>query len=171
MGYPDGAPAAETVARAVAGLAGAGVTDRWVVDPLGFWSLYVGPLAALDDELARAPRNRDDRPEIEFRAARSHAGGRRGKEEPLVGLRLAALVQRLRAEAARRGDALHADLPDEARRAADGGQALQLAGALFVEGRTEEASRALAAAAERLPAHLLAEAPADPTAAEVWRAD
>jgi spermidine synthase len=171
VGYAGPPPSAEEVAEATRRLAAAGVGDRWVVDPLGFWSLYVGPLAALAEELEDAPRNRDDRPEIEFRAARTHAGGQRGKEEPLVGLRLAALAERLRAAAAQAGDPVHRDLPPAARRAADGGQALQLAGALFVAGRTEEARRALAAAAARLPPHLLAEGDPDPSAAELWWAE
>jgi spermidine synthase len=171
VGYAGRPPSEGEVAEAARRLAAGGVDDRWVVDPVGFWSLYVGPLSALADELAGAPRNRDDRPEIEFRAARTHAGGRRGKEEPLVGLRLAAMVERLRENAAREGDAVHADLTPQARRAADGGQALQLAGALFVADRGDEASRALAIAAERLPPRFLAEGEADPTAAEVWRAE
>jgi hypothetical protein len=40
-----------------------------------------------------------------------------------------------------------------------------------VAGRTEEARRALAAAAARLPPHLLAEGDPDPSAAELWWAE
>jgi hypothetical protein len=53
----------------------------------------------------------------------------------------------------------------EARR---GGDALALAGALFSSGRETEAARALAVAADRLPARVLRDAPPDPSAAEVW---
>jgi hypothetical protein len=53
----------------------------------------------------------------------------------------------------------------------DGGALLQLAGALYAEGHTDEASRALARAADLLPPHLVAAAEADPTAAELWHAN
>ena len=45
---------------------------------------------------------------------------------------------------------------------------LQLAGAYWAAGRAEEAASALALASERLPRSLVADAPADPTAAELW---
>jgi hypothetical protein len=87
---------------------------------------------------------------------------------PFVGLALQAFAEQLRGVTALRGDPLHPDLPEPARRAADAGHALQGAGALYVAGRPRESARALAAAGERLPRRLLADAPADDSAAEVW---
>ncbi len=47
-------------------------------------------------------------------------------------------------------------------------QSLQRAGALWVSERSREAALALEDASRLLPRRLLADAPADPTAAEVW---
>jgi spermidine synthase len=168
VGHADRPAGLDRIAAAASSLERAGATDRWVTDPLGPWALFLGPLGPLREALAEVPRNSDDRPEVEFRAARSHAGGGGAREDRFTGLAWIAFAERLRAAAARAGDDIYPDLPAEARRAADGGHALQKAGALFAAGRTGEASRALAAAAERIPAHLLAEAAPDPTAAEVW---
>ena len=68
----------------------------------------------------------------------------------------------------RADDPLRHALPPEARAAMDGGAALQAADVFFELGRSEEASRALAAASKLIPRRLLADAPADPTAAGVW---
>jgi hypothetical protein len=168
VGYTDRPAPANRIAKATARLERKGVSDRWVTDPLGLWALYLGPLGPLREALADLPRNGDDRPEVEFRAARSHAGGSGARKDRFTGLAWIAFAERLRAAARQAGDDLYPDLPEPARRAAEGGHALQAAGALFAAGRTREASRALAAAAERVPLHLLAEAPPDPTAAEVW---
>ncbi|MEN8161289.1 MAG: hypothetical protein ABFS41_14550 [Myxococcota bacterium] len=159
-------PDAERVAARAASLAAAGVGDRWVTHPLGPLSLYLAPLAPAAAGWGTIPRNSDDRPRIEFLAARTHAGAR-GKHVALVGLDYAGLAKAWR-EAAASAGALDS-LPGDARRAGDGGHALQVAGALFTTGRQQEASRALATAAALLPAALLSDAPPDPTAAEAWR--
>jgi hypothetical protein len=112
----------------------------------------------------------DDRPRIEHLAARGHAGGQRGVLEPIVATPGVRFAEEVRAAARRTGDPVFPDLPADARRASDGGAALQMAGAFFAEGREEEASRWLARASELLPPHLLLRAPADPTAAELWHA-
>jgi spermidine synthase len=169
VGYTGRVPTADEVARAAGELAAAGATDRWVTDPLGPFALYIGPLAPLAAELGRVPRNTDDRPRIEFLAARTHAGGTRGKERPTTGLAWARFDERVRSAALRRGDDVFPDLSPERRRASEGGAALQSAGALWVAGRAGDSARALAAASELLPPSLLGAAPADPTAAEVWR--
>lgn len=168
VGWKGHVPAAETLGRSATRLAAGGESDRWVSDPLGFWALYVAPLAASLPALEDVPRNTDARPRIEFLAARSHAGGRRGKQDALVGLEWVAFAERLAAAAAGSGDPLFPELAGEARRAVAGGAALQAAGALWTAGRPEAAARLLAVAAQRLPARLLAEAPPDPSAAELW---
>ena len=164
-----GTPApAEAVSGAALRLAGAGEADRWIADEAGVWALYVGALAPLAEE-NRAPQQSDDRPRIEFLAARGH-GGEAGRREPFVGAAWAGFAEGVREADARAGHPLYPGLSPAARRAAEGGSWLQLAGALHAAGRDAEAGRALARAAALLPAHLLAEAPADPTAAEVWHA-
>jgi spermidine synthase len=169
LGFEDGPAPAETVSAAAERLAAAGERDRWITDPMGPWALYVGPLAAAHGWLEGAALHTDDRPVIEFLAARSHAGAGLGKRDPFVGLELAAFTEQLRLVAAARGDPVFPDLGPEALRSSEGGALLQLAGALFTAGRLGESARALAAASAALPARLVAEAPADPTAAEVWR--
>ena len=62
-------------------------------------------------------------------------------------------------------------LDAEARRASDGGAALQMAGALYVTRETDAASRAFAKASEFLPGRLVKDAEADATAAELWGGD
>jgi spermidine synthase len=171
VGFRDAPPEPARVEAAVARLAAAGVSDRWVATPAGLWSLYVGPLAAALPALSDVPRNDDERPEIEFRAARRHAAGGPGAEGPFVAIEFSAFARQLASVAARHGDDLWPDLPARARRASQGGLALQAAGALFASGREREAARALAAAEQLLPPELVAAAPADPTAAELWRAD
>jgi spermidine synthase len=162
VGWRDAPASPEAVARAARRLAAAGERDRWVTDPVGIWALYVGPLPPAPPQV---PRNTDDHPRVQFLAARAHAGGDRGRIAPLVGL---AWI-RFQEELLRRGaEPLYPALPEAARRAREGGRAFQLAGALYAAGRSTEASRALSIAADRLPAHLLAEGQPDPSAAELW---
>jgi spermidine synthase len=169
VGFRGRVPSVEEVEAGALRLGGSGAGDRWVTDPLGPFALYVGPLSPLAPDLAEVLRNTDDRPRIEFLAARSHAGGARGKSEPVVGLAWSDFADRLREAARRAGDALFPELPPEAYHASAGGAALQRAGALWVAGRFDDAAGALATAGALLPARLLSEATADPTAAEVWR--
>jgi spermidine synthase len=166
-GFAGEPPPAAAVSDAARRLAAAGERDRWVADPLGPWALYAGALGPSAGALAAAPLETDDRPRIEALAARGHAGAG-GRREAFVGLAWARFAESLRAADERAGFPLWPDLPDAARRAARGGSALQAAGAFYVERRPEESGRALAAAAELLPARLLADAEPDPTAAEVW---
>jgi spermidine synthase len=168
VGFEERPASARAVSAAAAELAAAGVSDRWLVDPVGVWSLYVGPLSPLTADLADSPRNTDDRPRIGFLAAQSHAGGSRGVLDPMVGLRWVRFEDALRGAARRSGDDVYPDLGAAGLLASEGGAWLQAAGALWVAGREEQASRALAAASARLPPQLLADAPADPTAAEIW---
>lgn len=162
---------ADATSRAAARLAAAGVTDRWVTHPFGPWALYAGPLGAVAAHWATAPRNTDDTPILETLAARHHAGGGAGQAPPFVGLALSQLGKALREGADARGLEPVRGFGPAQRRAAEGGHALQTASALWNRGRTGEASQALARAARLLPADLLAHAPADPTASEVWPAD
>jgi spermidine synthase len=165
-GQPASAADVEAAARR---LAQAGVRDRWVADPDGVWALYVGPLAALADWLADAPRNSDDRPWIERLAAAGHVGGERGKLEPATGLAWIDFAEQLRTAAARSGDPIYPDLSERGRSDAEGGAELQRAGALFAAGRVDAAAQHFERAAQLLPARLVADAPEDATAAEVWR--
>jgi spermidine synthase len=170
VGWAGEPAAAEAISAAAAALGRAGVEDRWVADPIGVWALYVGPLGPIADQLVDVARNRDDRPWAELLAARGHAGGRRGKVDPVVGLAWTRFAERLRSSALRVGDPLFELGPAE-RRAALGGAALQEAGALWSTGRTEAAARAFSRAAALLPPRLVAEATEDPTAAELWAAE
>lgn len=165
VGFRDRPAPASAVSAAAQRLGESGVEDRWVTDPTALWSLYVAPAPA--DPEGAVPRNLDGWPRLEFMAADRHAGGRRGKLDPLVGL---AWIARATAwqRAAPEPDPLYPHLPGDAVRARRGGDALALAGALFASGRSREASRALAVAAERLPRRVLLDAPADPSASEVW---
>jgi spermidine synthase len=171
VGFTGEPPPAAAVSEAAEALARAGVDDRWVTDPLGPWALYVGPLAPLAPSLSDVPRNSDDHPRIEQLAAAGHAGGARGKVDPIVGLAWARFSEALRAAAHREGDPLWPDLPAAARRASEGGALLQAAGAFYVAGRNDLAARAFTRSAEELPGRLVADAPPDDTAAELWRAD
>ncbi len=168
VGFRGHVPSPEEVGSAVRRLAVRGEHDRWVTDPAGPFALYVGPLGPLAPSLAQVLRNTDDRPRIEFQAARSHAGGARGKSEPVVGLDWSGFVDAVRDAARGAGDELFPRLPPEAQHASEGGALLQQAGAFWVAGRFQDASSALAAASALVPPRLLSEAPADPTAAEVW---
>jgi spermidine synthase len=156
------------VAAAASRLHAAGERDRWVTDPSGVFALYVGPLTREAAGLEGTPLETDDRPRVEYIAARSHAGGARGVDAPFVALDWSRFAGQVRAYAREHGDPLYPELPKPAHDASDGGAALQAAGALFVAGRSEDSSRALAAASRLLPTQLLAGAPEDPTAAEVW---
>ncbi|HEY8494743.1 MAG TPA: hypothetical protein VIN04_12680 [Myxococcota bacterium] len=168
VGFAGAPPAPDAVSAAAAALAARGERDRWVTDPLGPWALYVAPLAPFAAELAGAPRNGDDRPVLEALAAAGHAGGRRGKVDAIVGPAWVRFAEALRAAAAAAGDPLWPALAPEAARASEGGALLQRAGALYVANRTDAAAQAFAAAAAALPARLVAAAPADATAAELW---
>lgn len=164
VGWRGTPPAAAIVEARVAALAEAGETDRWVTHPEAFWSLYVGRLGLFG---RGAPINTDDRPHIEFVAARAHAGGRRGKLDPVVGTAWVQIAKQLR-ETSLTSPQAFAGFSEAARRAGNGGHALQTAGALFSAGRHEPAGQAMALAASLLPREVFAAAEADPTASEVW---
>jgi spermidine synthase len=168
VGYADRAPAADAVSEAAAALGRAGVADRWATHPVGFWSLYVGPLAPLAASLADVPRNEDGRPGLEFLAARSRAGGALAHGGAFTGVRFAAFARTVAAGLGD-GDATFGPLGPARLRAAAGGHALQSADALYAAGRLAESGQALAAAAGLLPPELLANAGPDPSAASVWR--
>jgi len=168
VGFKGRIPSAQEVASAALRLSAAGERDRWVSDPEGIFALYVGPLAPLSPSLAQVPRNTDDRPRIEFAAARSQRGGVRGQSEPVVGLAFSRFGDELRSAARQAGDPVFPGLPPQAQNASEGGARLQEAGALWVAGRFEDAGHALAQASALLPARLLARGEPDPSAAEVW---
>jgi spermidine synthase len=163
IGFTGEAPNPEAIAQAARRLAAAGVEDRWVTDPAGVWSLYVAPLAPFAGE---ASRNSDGWPVIEEMAAATHAGGNRGKLDPVVGAKWIGVTDAVRA-AAKGKDRLFA-LDAESLRAVEGGAALQMAGALYVGGQQEAAARAFTKAGELLPRRLVIGAEADGTAAELW---
>ena len=170
VGYTGAPPAPEAVAHAAVRLGERGESDRWVTDPVGVWSLYVGPLAALSDTLTAAPRNLDDRPRLEFSAPTDRARSAEGEAVLLVGGRW------IRASAAATAaigpsDPVFPGLPDLAQRAARAGARLQAAGAAWTEGREEAASEHLRSAAANLPSALLAPNAPDMTASEVWPAE
>jgi spermidine synthase len=167
VGWKGAVASPSAMAEAASRLAAGGEADRWLTDPAGIWSLYVAPLAPFAAELATTPRNEDEHPEIEFRSARSHAGGASGKQSPLVGVGFARFAARL-AAAAGAGDDVYPGLSEDQRRAMQGGAALQAAGAFYVERRGDEAARSFERAASLLPPRLVRDADADPTAAEVW---
>ncbi|MEE8581909.1 MAG: hypothetical protein V3T33_10000, partial [Myxococcota bacterium] len=169
VGWEGRPPAPDRVHASIARFAAAGERDRWMTTPLGFWALYAGPLSALATRTV--DRNTDDRPRIEFLAARGHAGGGRGKLDPLVGLAWRRFEEPLRRAVRKGEDPVFPDLPAAARRAAEGGGLLQYAGALYAMGRPRDSLQALSLAAARLPARLVAEGEADPSAAEVWYPD
>jgi spermidine synthase len=171
VGWRDAPAAPDAIAAATQALAKAGATDRWVTDPMGPWSLYVAPLGPMAAAFEGVPRNTDDRPVVERLAAATHAGGSTGKLDPLVGPRWIAFTNRLREAARASGDPLGPERGIDERRAIDGGAALQLAGALYTAGDVEGAARAFTRAAELLPARLVADAPEDPTAAELWSSE
>ncbi len=164
VGWRGEVPNAETIAARVAALSKAGEADRWVTYPEAFWSLYVGRLGPYG---AGAPRNTDDRPHLEYLAARGHAGGRRGKLDPVVGPAWVQIGKALR-EASLAAAPAFPGLGEAERRAGDGGHALQTAGALYSVGLREPAGQAMAAAAALLPPEVFANAPADPSVSEVW---
>ncbi len=167
VGWRDALASAAAVEAAVRRLAARGERDRWVTDPAGFWSLYAGALGPLVPSLVPTPRNTTDHPALQYLAARNHRGGRAGLADPYVAIEWQRFVDGVRT-ASLTGDPLFPGLGPEAKRASAAGAALQMAGALWVEGRSGEAARALTVAAELLPPHLLAQAEADPTAAELW---
>jgi len=168
VGFAGEPAGPEKVGGAARRLRARGLRDRWVTDPAGVWSLYVAPLGPLRAELADVSRNTDDRPRLEFRAGRGHTGAGRGKLDPFTGPEWVNFQEALVRLADRAGDDVYPDLPEGARRASLGGRLLQAAGALFAVGRPESAGTAFAAAARALPPHLVADAPPDPTAAELW---
>jgi len=166
VGWRDRPTPAAEVAGAVRRLAARGVGDRWLTDPIAFHALYLAPLDP--NASVGVTRNLLDRPWIEYQAAARHAGGERGKVDALRGLGWMAEVEAWEA-AAPEPDPLYPDLPAAARRARVGGDLLQRAGALWMAGRRAEAAGALAAAAEALPPSVVADAPADASATDVWR--
>jgi spermidine synthase len=171
VGFTGRPASAADISASAVRLGRAGESDRWVTDPLGPWSLYVGALGPLRETLAAQALNTDDRPRIQYRAARGHGGGgAAGRHDPFVGEAFARFAEQVRLADAAAGHPLFPDLSRDAARASQGGSYLQLAGALYAQGRQDETGRALAAAAQRLPAHLFRNAPADPSAAEVWHA-
>jgi spermidine synthase len=164
VGWVDAPAAPAAIEAAAKRLAEAGIDDRWVTDPMGPWSLYVGPVA---EQPAEVPRNLADRPVVERLAAATHEGGAVGKRDPVVGARWLAFAESVLA----REETLWPGLSEDARRSATGGGALQRAGTLYVGGEVEAAARAFTRAASLLPSRLVSDANADPTAAELWHGE
>lgn len=133
----------------------AGVSDRWLVHPLGGFALYVGSEASTVEDWERAEL--DAHPRLEFLAAKSHQGGR--LVNPFVGLPWASFASKARGTFVDRPDLTAAQ---------HGGAELQYASALYVAGRTLAASAAFAEAERLLPPELVRDAPPDPTASELW---
>ena len=167
VGWRDKVAQPTEIEAAIARLRDNGIEDRWVTDTSGFWSLYAGALGPLASQLRATPRNTANRPHLQYLAARHHQGGRAGLTTPYVGLSWQRLTDKFRM-ASNPGDPLFPTLSPQAKTAVTAGAALQLAGALWTDKRPNEAARALSIAAERLPEHLLKEAPPDPTAADLW---
>ena len=167
VGWRDAVTDPAAIDAAVARLRASGERDRWVTEPEGFWSLYAGALGPLAAQLEATPRNTSDRPRLQYLAARHHRGGRTGLATPYVGIPWQRFTDGVRT-AALLGDPLFPTLGPDGKRAGAAGAALQMAGALWVEGRPDEAARAIAIAADLLPPEILADAEADPTAAELW---
>jgi len=168
VGFRDAPPSAARVETTVRRLATRGAPDRWVTHPAGLWSLYVGPLSAAQAMLHDVPRNTVARPVLEYAAARAHRGGTGGLADPFVGFAWQRFSDALRMAGG--GTPLFSGLGPDTRRARAGGAALQMAGALYTDGRAQEAARALEVAASLLPPELLADAPPDPSAADLWMA-
>jgi spermidine synthase len=166
VGFTGRVPQPEAIARAAGALGARGEIDRWVADPETVFALYAGPLGPLRESLAATPRNDDDRPRVEFGAARSGLGAT--PESAFIGPRLVHFTAMLRAASQRAGDDIFPALPEPARRASRAGALLQAASAAWAEGRADDAAKLLAAAADQLPARILDPERPDPTAAEVW---
>jgi len=164
MGAPGGDLDPATASVAATEIERQGVDDRWVTHPLGPWALYVGPLRSLASQLIDAPLNRENEPVVEFASARNparHSGRTSWTASRTTWLELSRTMLRGRDWESRR-DSL------AGRRTAAGGFALQTASTHWVEGNREAASRALGQAVKLLPRELLADAPPDPTASDVW---
>jgi spermidine synthase len=143
-----------------------GVDDRWVTHRLGLAALYVGPLSALSSALEGVPLNTENRPVVEFASARNpsrHAGRSDWSAAGEPFLRLSRIIRRSE-------DWRSSRVALEAQRASTGGYLLQAASTYWGAGRSDDATRALNEAAKLLPRALLADAPADRTAADVWHA-
>lgn len=135
-----------------------GVGDRWLVDPRGFWMLYVGPLAAGVPPVAAAPTTSDAHPRFEFAAARSTPAERaRFAREGWPAFAEAVTA------AAGRDDPVHRGRPAEGPRA---GAALLRANLLATSGDPGARRLALARMLREVPRDLLW--PPDRTIGELW---
>lgn len=164
VGSGGGVPiSTEGVSVRAAALGRAGVHDRWMIHPDGVPALYVGPLSALGPQLKRVPRNTVNRPVIEFAAAANAA-----RHTATLGWTVAgdAWLARVRALRATPGASVWPS--EDGKRAAEGGRALQAASVHWTLDRSDEAAEALLQAGSLLSPELLADAPPDPTAADVW---
>jgi spermidine synthase len=71
IGFAGAPPSEREVELRIGELAQAGVRDRWVTRPAGFWMFYMGALRNLPLDFANAARNRDNWPIFEFQSGRS----------------------------------------------------------------------------------------------------
>lgn len=164
VGWRDGPPTPEAIDSAAAALRASGVTDRWITEPLGIWSLYVAPAVGLARQLDRIPRNLDDRPRVEFGAPRHRAAG---SGASVVGLRWVELSDELAGRFSA-DDPLFGPLGTDRAAASEGGRWLQRADSLWAARRPKDAASALAEAVDRLPETLFSSAPPDPTVMTLW---
>lgn len=167
IGGRDEGPDRATVGTRAGQLAARGVEDRWVTHPLGPAALYVGPLAALAAQLDTAALNTEDRPFVELTSARNSARHSGRNDWTAAGEPFLQLSDVIRRSEAWRSSRI--SLAEQ--RTAAGGYALQAASTHWDAKRLDDASRALSEAARLLPRELLADAPADPSAADVWHTD
>jgi spermidine synthase len=152
--------AAELEAR-VAALRARGVDDRWIGDPRGLWTLYVGPLDPHAEPFASAPRTSDAHPRLEFMAGRST----RAQHAAFAREVWPAFAEALVAAHAQGDDPLHPGRPPAGPAA---GAALLRANLLATSGRPGARREALAQLLRDVPAELLW--PPDRTIGELWPA-
>jgi spermidine synthase len=144
----------------MAALRSRGVDDRWIADPRGFWTLYVGPLRAGAALFANAPRTSEEFPRLEFAA---------GRATPAERTRLVREIWPAWAEAVAEGSAQDDPVyPGRPRAGPRAGVALLRANLLATSGAPGARREALALMRREVPHELLW--PPDRTIGELWPA-
>lgn len=143
-----GAPlSAQSIAARTAELAKFGIEDRWVTNPDGLWTLYVGRAEDLFDGRSRPHLQSDDTPTLEYLAARGSTAARRD----FVTIGYPRLMDRL-ARSLGRPDPIFPGRPTEAPIA---GRELVRSSLALLRGDRAAARRDRERASRRLPEHLL----------------
>ena len=151
-------PAASQVEARARELRAGGIDDPWITDPFGVWTFYLGPVAALREQLPSLGQHTDDLPVFEFVSA--------GIPSQVMWAFRFQGFPKLTADFTSQLGELDPAFPGRPIAGPRAGEVLARINLAAFQGQTGPLSRAWETVSQLVPAHLLAER--DPSVSGYW---